>query len=407
MQGYTPLSKIRLNPANPRIIRDEKYRKLVRSVAQFPKMLDLRGIVIDAGKMILGGNQRFRAIADILKMPEPELLEILEGRTAEFALWEILREKKAVPENWIVDGSDMTDDEIRRFIIADNVEFGEHDFDALANGWDADELEGWGVDVPDFAGGKQEAQEDDYEMPDEIETDIQPGDLFEIGPHRLLCGDSTKAEDVARLMDGARADMVFTDPDFSMPFPLLKNVYDVSKDHSSGFGFWVCGDKQCVQLTMNDFENFAKFFVQDFRNATLVSNNQPMTRHVMICQFGKRPMNNLHDGFSTLLQIATDRTSETHKVTPMAKKVELPFEFIAHYSNENDLVLDFFAHSGSTMVAAHQLSRRCYCMEIEPKYCQAVINRMLNSFPDIKIRKNGKDYLHNPLEANNLQPSLI
>lgn len=237
MQGYTPLSKIRLNPANPRIIRDEKYRKLVRSVAQFPKMLDLRGIVIDAGKMILGGNQRFRAIADILKMPEPELLEILEGRTAEFALWETLREKKAVPENWIVDGSDMTDDEIRRFIIADNVEFGEHDFDALANGWDADELEGWGVDVPDFAGGKQEALEDDYEMPEEIETDIQPGDLFEIGPHRLLCGDSTKAEDVARLMDGARADMVFTDPDFSMPFPLLKNVYDVSKDHSSGFGF--------------------------------------------------------------------------------------------------------------------------------------------------------------------------
>lgn len=158
---------------------------------------------------------------------------------------------------------------------------------------------------------------------------------------------------------------------------------------------------------MNDFENFAHFFVQDFRNATIISNTRAMQRHTLICKFGKRKMSNLMDGFSTLLQIPTCRTGKDHNVLPMAKKVELPFEFIAHYSNENDLVLDFFAHSGSTMVAAHQLSRRCYCMEIEPKYCQAVINRMLNSFPDIKIRKNGKDYLHNPLEANNLQPSLI
>lgn len=145
---YVSPVRIKLNPANPRIIRDEKYRVLVRSVAQFPKMLDKRGIVVDLAKMILGGNQRWRAILDILKMPEPELLEILQGREPEFRLWETLREKKAVPENWIVDGSDLTDDEIRRFIIADNVEMGEHDWDMLANAWDVDELADWGVDVP-------------------------------------------------------------------------------------------------------------------------------------------------------------------------------------------------------------------------------------------------------------------
>lgn len=152
--NYVSPGKIKLNPANPRIIRDEKYRVLVRSVAQFPKMLDKRGIVVDRAKMILGGNQRWRAILDILKMPEPELLEILQGRELEFRLWETLRKKKAVPENWIVDGSDLTDDEIRRFIIADNTEMGEHDWDMLANQWDADELADWGLDVP----GDEEAE---------------------------------------------------------------------------------------------------------------------------------------------------------------------------------------------------------------------------------------------------------
>jgi len=162
---FRKTSEIRLNPANPRIIRDEKYRVLVRSVAQFPKMLDKRGIVVDGTKMILGGNQRWRAILDILKMPESELTALLNGDAETFARWEILREKQAVPENWIVDGSDMTDDEIRRFIIADNVEMGEHDWDMLANQWDVDELADWGVDVPGFAISPDELT-DSFSLPD-------------------------------------------------------------------------------------------------------------------------------------------------------------------------------------------------------------------------------------------------
>ena len=165
---FRKTSEIRLNPANPRIIRDEKYRVLVRSVAQFPKMLDKRGIVVDGSKMILGGNQRWRAILDILKMPESELTALLNGDTETFARWEILREKQAVPENWIVDGSDMTDDEIRRFIIADNVEMGEHDWDMLANQWDAAELSDWGLDVPTWSNSNN-LSEDDLDMDEEFD----------------------------------------------------------------------------------------------------------------------------------------------------------------------------------------------------------------------------------------------
>lgn len=200
MTKFRKTSEIRLNPANPRIIRDEKYRVLVRSVAQFPKMLDKRGIVVDGSKMILGGNQRWRAILDILKMPESELTALLNGDTETFARWEILREKQAVPENWIVDGSDMTDDEIRRFIIADNVEMGEHDWDMLANQWDADELSDWGVDVPGFDGEGGKPEEDIYskkieapiyepknEKPDHV-------DLFDTERQKSLIEDIGRAD---------------------------------------------------------------------------------------------------------------------------------------------------------------------------------------------------------------------
>lgn len=148
MTKHIPIGKIKLNPANPRIIRDAEYQELVRSVAQFPKMLYKRGVVVDGQMMCLGGNQRWRSILDILKMPESDLRELTTNYPDAFTLWEILREKKAVPEQWIVDGSDFTEEEIRRFIIVDNLQKGEHDWDALANGWDGDELAEWGMHVP-------------------------------------------------------------------------------------------------------------------------------------------------------------------------------------------------------------------------------------------------------------------
>lgn len=171
MADFVKTSQVKLNPANPRIIRDEKYRKLLQSVAQFPAMLDVRGIVVDAQNMILGGNQRWRAILDLLKMPEQELRQACGDNQAAMTLWEVIREKKAVPANWILDASQFTEDEIRRFIIADNVEFGEHDWDALANGWDVEELADWGVDVPGFDG-------QDYSGKNkEIDTDAMPDEM--------------------------------------------------------------------------------------------------------------------------------------------------------------------------------------------------------------------------------------
>lgn len=169
---YLKISEIKINPANPRIIRDERYRKLVRSIAQFPKMLDVRGIVVDGTRTIMGGNQRYRAICDILKMPDSELADLLAEHPESLARWERIRDKKGhIPANWILHADNFTPDELRRFIIADNVEFGEHDWDMLANQWDTGDLAEWGVDIPnfdtaDYSGKNKEIDTD--AMPDEM-----------------------------------------------------------------------------------------------------------------------------------------------------------------------------------------------------------------------------------------------
>lgn len=118
------LNEIKPNPNNPRVLKDEKFRKLKKSIQDFPKMLELRPIVVDDDGMILGGNMRYRALQEIY------------GRNGE------------VPAEWVKRAKDLTEDEKRQFIIKDNAPFGEWDWDALANEWDAELLNEWGVDTP-------------------------------------------------------------------------------------------------------------------------------------------------------------------------------------------------------------------------------------------------------------------
>lgn len=163
---FVKVSSININPANPRIIRDERYRKLVKSVAQFPKMLDVRGIVVDGTSTIIGGNQRYRAVLDVLKMTDNELADVLREQPESLARWERIRDKKGhLPANWILQAGNFTPEELPRFIIADNVEFGEHDWDALANQWESEDLAEWGVDVPGFDLSPEELG-DDFTLPD-------------------------------------------------------------------------------------------------------------------------------------------------------------------------------------------------------------------------------------------------
>jgi hypothetical protein len=361
---YRNIAEIKPNQNNPRVIKDEKFAKLVKSIKEFPQMLEKRPLVCftdtDGKLVVLGGNMRLKAAKKVGLKELPVLL-----------------------------ADDWTAEQRAEFLIKDNVGFGEWNWDELQSDWDVEQLSDWGLDIPEELEVKAESEEDDYEIPEEVQTDIVLGDLFEIGQHRLLCGDSTDSDAVARLMDGQKADMVFTDPDYSMKeddlFSCYKNELLIKADVS----FWVCGDKQAILLASNDKDRFTHFFVHDFKVPTLVSNTQPMQKHNLICKFGNKKMNNTKDGFSTIVSVATERTLESHKITRMAKRVELPAKFIEHYSDESQIVFDFFGHSGSTMVASHQLKRRCYMQELDPKYCQVIIDRMRKLDPSIVIKKNG------------------
>jgi len=118
------LSEIKLNPNNPRVIKDDRFKKLVKSIEEFPKMMSLRPIVINADNIVLGGNMRLKALKEL--------------------------GYKEIPEEWVKRAEDLTEDEARRFIIADNVGFGEHDWEMLANEWDVEELKDWGLEFPGF-----------------------------------------------------------------------------------------------------------------------------------------------------------------------------------------------------------------------------------------------------------------
>jgi len=139
------LTEIKSNPNNPRVIKDHKFEKLKKSISEFPKMMELRPMVINEDNIVLGGNMRLKALKDL--------------------------GYKEVPEEWVKRASDLTEEETRRFIIADNVGFGEHDWEMLANDWDSVELDEWGLDV------WQQPTDVDYSILDDEDMSEQLDDM--------------------------------------------------------------------------------------------------------------------------------------------------------------------------------------------------------------------------------------
>ena len=396
------LKDIKPNPNNPRVLRDDKFQKLKQSITEFPKMLSLRPMVIDENNVVLGGNMRLRALQEL-------------GFTD-------------IDEAWVKRSSDLTEEEKKRFIIADNVAFGEWDWDTLANNWEVVDLEAWGLEIPNFDEEPEqlEASEDDYDVPEGgIETDIVIGDLFEIGEHRLLCGDSTDSDAVARLMNGEKADMVFTDPPYfskqnlvreASPKALIKGslmgkdsmfakIYDFDEDKvistlNTLFLFaevntYFCCSQEQVVFYLKYAENLDfQYNILIWRKPNNVINKDRFSSSIeyIIRIYNKKnaglnklPNNDYYDKVKDISRyIAKDE-----KVHHTQKPIELCSQFIELSSNIRQLLYDPFLGSGSTMVAAHQLKRRCYGMELEPKYCQVIIDRMRKLNSTLIIKRNG------------------
>jgi DNA modification methylase len=376
------ISEVKTNPKNPRLIKDDKFKKLVKSIQEFPQMLELRPIVVDENNIVLGGNMRLKACKEA-----------------------------GLKEVYIVKAEGLTELQKDEFIVKDNVGFGEWDWDMLANEWDTEKLDEWGLDLPvDLSVTELEAEEDDFSVPEGgMETDIVLGDLFEIGEHRLLCGDSTDSDSVAKLMNGEKADMVFTDPPYGVnyqsnwrnnksesKFDILENdntfldfkanLILYTKESSAWF-IWT--SHQVYPIWRDMYEDYylntiiwdkGKMGMGDLNS---YGNNYEMA---LFCSQGKPKLKG--ERKKAIWEINVEAGSEY--VHPTQKPITLSAYAIPDFINENDLVLDLFLGSGSTMAASHQLKRKCYGMELDPKYCQVIIDRMKKLDPSLVIKRNGE-----------------
>jgi DNA modification methylase len=379
----TPINKIKSNPNNPRVIKDDKFKKLVQSLKDLPEMAQVRPIVVNQDMIVLGGNMRLKAMKE--------------------AGW------KEAPVAIV----DWDEDKQRQFIIKDNVGFGEWDWDMLANEWDAESLGEWGLDVPQMNETEIEAEEDDFDVPEGgIKTDIVLGDLFEIGEHRLLCGDSTDSDAVAKLMNGEKADMVFTDPPYGISYKsnwatkererfneiqnddvildILPSIILISKNN---IHWYIWTSHQVYPIWREKFNEYYKSTIIWSKKSGAMGDltgdyvvNYEMS---LFCHYGRKTLNGKRE--SAVWELTRDSGIEYEH--PTQKPITLAEKAINNSSKENDLVFDLFLGSGSTMVAAHQLNRKCYGMELDPKYCQVIIDRMLKLDPSLTIKRNGKKYI--------------
>jgi site-specific DNA-methyltransferase (adenine-specific) len=368
-------------------------------------MLDIRPIVVNSDMVVLGGNMRLKACKE-----------------AGF---------KQVP---IIIADNLTEDQQREFLIKDNVSGGEWDWQMIANDWDAGQLEEWGLDIPDFEPEQiLEAVEDEFEVPDGgIETDIVLGDLFEIGEHRLLCGDSTDSDAVARLMDGKKANIAFTSPPYnagkseslSGNTHTTDNKYKEYNDNQTkdnyldlliGFTnnallnseYLLCniqslaGNKiALIEYLYQYRDNFIDVAIWDKGHGAPAMAENVMTSawEYMFFISSKEnasraiPNANFRGTVPNIYRGAPNRNNEFSNVHAATFPIDLP-EWALQFTNNGDVILDQFLGTGTTMVASHQLKRKCYGMELDPKYCQVIIDRMIKLDPTLKVKRNGIEYL--------------
>jgi DNA modification methylase len=384
------ISNIKANPNNPRIIKDEKFQKLVKSIQDFPEMMEKRPIVcvtdIDGKIYPLGGNMRLKALKEI-------------GYTD-------------IPDSWIILADDWTEEKRREFVIKDNVGFGEWDWDQLATDWDTEQLEGWGLDVPSFESKVLAAEEDDFDgiPPEEPITVL--GDLYEIGEHRLLCGDSTDSDQVSKLMNGSKADMVFTDPPYNINYGNIKHTKskqrDIKNDNMSGSDF-----KDFCNVFVSNIKLFCDGVVycwagpgkdgrimftaldEALHNSTMIVWNKDQftlgrgkyQNKNEVCWFGWNKSGETFTDDRTLTNVWDFERPKKSELHPTMKPIKLVENGLNHNPKAAS-VLDLFLGSGSTMVASHQLKRKCYGMELDPKYCDVIVKRMVKLDPTLVVKRN-------------------
>lgn len=436
------LTQININTRNPRKISDSQLDRLVRSILIFPEMQSLRPIVIDETYTALGGNMRYRALTAISSMSSTEIeaeLGLCDGfakktQAEKTALADYWREWLQDPKACIVRADELTEEQKREFIIKDNVAFGDWDDDILAADFDPEELVDWGLgdfaDEPD----EGEADEDDYGEEDAANapTRCNTGDVWLLGRHRLMCGDSTKEADVTTLMGGGQADLLLTDPPYNVNYQgATKDKMKIANDNmddaafvafltaafncaiqamrpGAAFYVWHAASKSLefisalkdVGMTLRETliwvknalvlgrqdyqwrhepclygwkEGAAHYFTDDRTQSTVIEDAAVDYRKLKKEELLKLVLQ-LTDVSIPNTVIYEDKPTK-NDIHPTMKPVKLMARLIRNSTRPKELVLDLFGGSGSTLIASEQMNRRCFMMEFDPRYCDAILDR--------------------------------
>lgn len=385
-------SDLKPNPKNPKV-RDKKgFERLQKSLERFGHVFD--GIA-NKDMSLIDGHSRLE-----LAEPNSKLRVFVPSRQ--------LSEKEYLEMN----------------AIFDLAKAGEIDLQILEEQFTEEFFEEWGMKEE-----KPESQEDNFEIQEEIKTDIVLGDLFEIGEHRLLCGDSTDKVSVGRLMNGEKAQMVFTDPPYRVSFE-GQRISNTTRDGTTIHGHKGANTKhgeienddlsdhdfmvfmECVLANIFLFNNGAWYICFAYSELHLLLNSLLSLGHkwknIIIWMKNQATLSNMDykSRYEPILygqpggrfygerykqeDIWQFQRTLKNDLHPTMKPIPLIENALTNSSKVKDIVLDLFLGSGSTMVAAHQLNRKCYGMEIDPKYCQVIVDRMRALDPEIKVLKNGK-----------------
>lgn len=409
-------------PKNPRLIKDNNFRKLKESILQDPEMLDLREIIAynhNGQFVIIGGNMRFEA------------LKALNYTTAKC---------KVI--------SDVSTEQLKRIILKDNSAFGEWDFDDLANEWEETLLTACAIDVPIFDEPKaeEEAEEDNFNPEEtlaEKETTVKEGDIWQLGKHRLYCGDCTVLADVLKFMQGRHADMVLTDPPYNVAIEekmqsmrsvrvnartdkkqdevkndklgnnefkeFLTKFYNVAAEvlkpggamyvwHSNPerINFETAAPSSLIyrdtltwaknhfSLSRKDYQQKTEpclYFVKQGKTHyfTAQRNLTTLFEDLQTFDSDKATKDELKEILTRILELPSNVLYEDKPLRnadhPTMKPVKLFGRQIKASSRIGEIIFDPFGGSGTSVIAAEQLKRVCYIVELSPVYCDVIIRR--------------------------------
>lgn len=385
---------------------------MIKSLREFPKMLNLRPLVIDKNNVVIGGNMRLKALKELGYEEVP-----------------------------VLSAEDLTPDEIKRFVVVDNLPFGQWDYDVLGADYGLDELEGMGFDTKEI-GLDLGYDEKDDDVPDKPEAPVSVlGDVYILGKHKIVCGDSTNVDVVDSLMAGEKAAMVFTDPPYNVAYTGgTKDKLTIQNDSFEGEGFYdfiknamlairghVTGD---VYICMSSSEldvlqrafrevggHWSTFIIWVKNTFTLGrSNYQRQYEPILYGWFEGSShywsgVRNLGDVYKSSIKEDLDGVPlvrvegladgiesdiwdfdkpARNKQHPTMKPIDLIVRGVVNSSKPGDIVLDTFLGSGSTLIACEKTKRACYGIELDPAYIDVIVSRYCEHTGNYDIVRNGE-----------------